>query len=71
MSSVTVSFYLTQAEHRALERKTTTKRGYLNGQIYAGLASIGLIFTLFILASCSNIRTYANLAENGYFARKK
>ena len=52
MSSVTVLLYPTQAEQRALERKRMIKHGYLNSQIYAGLTSIGLVFTLLIWSSC-------------------
>lgn len=55
MSSVTVPFYLTQAEHRALEYKRVTKRGYFNEQIFAGLTSIFLVFTLVIWSACDNI----------------
>ena len=38
-----------------LANKTTTKSGYCNGQIYAGLACIFLIFALSVLASCGNV----------------
>ena len=52
MSSVTVPVHLTLERWAALERKMTIKRRYLKGQIYAGLASIGLVFTLLIWSSC-------------------
>ena len=52
MSSVTIPSYLTREELLALESKTITKRGYFNGQIYAGLASIGLLLALLIWSSC-------------------
>ena len=55
MSAVTVPSYLTQEEHLALERKTTIKRGYFNGQIYALLPSIFLVFALLIWGSCGNV----------------
>ena len=38
-----------------LPNNTTIKRGYFNGQIYAGLVFILLAFTLSVLASCGNI----------------
>ena len=38
-----------------LRNRTTTKRGYVNGKAYAGLAYILYIFTLSILVSCGNI----------------
>ena len=53
MLSITIPSYLTQGEHLALERKMMIKRGYLNGQIYSGLGSIGLVFMLLIWGSCT------------------
>ena len=52
MSSVTIPSYLTREEFLALESKTTIKRKCFNSQIYAGLTSIGLVFTLLIWSSC-------------------
>ncbi len=52
MSSVAVQSHLTPEEYLALDRKATTKSEYLNGQIYAWLASIILTFTLLIVSSC-------------------
>ena len=52
MSSVTIPSYLTREELLALESKPTTKRGYFNGQIYAWLTPIFLVFALLIWGSC-------------------
>ena len=54
MSSVTIPSYLTREELLALESKTTTKRGYFNGQIYAWFTSIGLVFAMLIWGSCGS-----------------
>ena len=54
MSSVTIPSYLAREELLALESKTTTKRGYFNGQIYAWFTSIGLVFALLIWGSCGS-----------------
>ncbi|MCE2396099.1 hypothetical protein J4G02_16180 [Candidatus Poribacteria bacterium] len=52
MSSVTVSACLTLQDRPALTHKTMIKHGYLNRQIYGGLTSIGLVFTLLVWGSC-------------------
>ena len=52
MSSVTVSARLTLQDRSTLDHKMRIKHGYLNRQIYAGLASIFLVFALLIWSSC-------------------
>ena len=54
MLSVTVSSHLMLENYPAVERKTIMKREYLNSQIYAGLTSIVLVFTMLIWGSCGN-----------------
>ena len=54
MLPATVS-YSTQEDPLSLENKRRTKRGYLSGQLYAGLASIFLVFALLIWSACGEV----------------